>query len=426
MISGLTLHGVGPAREMKLTFGERLNIITGDNGLGKSFLLDCVWWALTRSWPAELNQGTPSGRKARPNEGEVGKITAEFVRTSRKTTSLSATYNRSKECWVCPAGRPLQHGITLYAMVDGSIAVWDPARNYRRDEKANRISAYVFTPNEIWDGRKEEGQTLLKGLIEDYSNVNFRSSGGHKLLEQMLKILSPPGEDLSPGDTTRISVIDSRDIPTIRMPYMADSPVPIIHASSAIKRMLSIAYILVWAWIEHRIACKLRGETPTTHITFLIDEIEAHLHPRWQRTILPALLQAINELMGNPEVKLLLSTHSPLVMASCEDLFNAEQDRWFDLDYDKSARRVTLTNRTFEKQGTAEAWLAGEAFDLSSDRSVGAESVINEASALLAGENATPEELTEMEHKLTDKLNSHDPYLARWRGLVERKFSIQP
>jgi hypothetical protein len=25
----------------------RLNILTGDNGLGKSFLLDCLWWMLT-------------------------------------------------------------------------------------------------------------------------------------------------------------------------------------------------------------------------------------------------------------------------------------------------------------------------------------------------------------------------------------------
>ncbi len=32
---------------MFLHFGLRLNIITGDNSLGKSFILDVVWWALT-------------------------------------------------------------------------------------------------------------------------------------------------------------------------------------------------------------------------------------------------------------------------------------------------------------------------------------------------------------------------------------------
>lgn len=31
------------------------NLITGDNGLGKSFLLDLIWYAMTRQWPSEAN-----------------------------------------------------------------------------------------------------------------------------------------------------------------------------------------------------------------------------------------------------------------------------------------------------------------------------------------------------------------------------------
>ncbi|WP_413173588.1 AAA family ATPase [Anabaena azotica] len=39
--------------------GDRLSLITGDNGLGKTFLLECSWWALTGHWaglPAYPNQ----------------------------------------------------------------------------------------------------------------------------------------------------------------------------------------------------------------------------------------------------------------------------------------------------------------------------------------------------------------------------------
>jgi hypothetical protein len=43
----LSLHGVGPSRELSFTPGERLTMITGDNGLGKTFLLECAWWSLT-------------------------------------------------------------------------------------------------------------------------------------------------------------------------------------------------------------------------------------------------------------------------------------------------------------------------------------------------------------------------------------------
>ncbi|NTU54478.1 MAG: AAA family ATPase [Chlorobiaceae bacterium] len=50
MIRELHLQGVGPVPEMSLSFADRLNLFTGDNGLGKTFLLDVVWWALTRTW----------------------------------------------------------------------------------------------------------------------------------------------------------------------------------------------------------------------------------------------------------------------------------------------------------------------------------------------------------------------------------------
>lgn len=43
----------------------------------------------------------------------------------------------------------------------------------------------------------------------------------------------------------------------------------------------------------------------------LIDEIEAYLHPRWQRRILPALQ------VGLPGVQIIVASHSPFVIASC-------------------------------------------------------------------------------------------------------------
>jgi predicted ATP-binding protein involved in virulence len=52
----------------------------------------------------------------------------------------------------------------------------------------------------------------------------------------------------------------------------------------------------------------LNGKRPGV---LLIDEIDAHLHPRWQRTILPALREAF------PEVQIIVSTHSPFVISSC-------------------------------------------------------------------------------------------------------------
>lgn len=45
----------------------------------------------------------------------------------------------------------------------------------------------------------------------------------------------------------------------------------------------------------------------------LLDEIEVHLHPAWQRKLLPAIQQAF------PKAQIIASTHSPFVVASLED-----------------------------------------------------------------------------------------------------------
>jgi len=46
----------------------------------------------------------------------------------------------------------------------------------------------------------------------------------------------------------------------------------------------------------------------------IIDEIEQHLHPRWQRTILPQLRTLF------PGIQFIVATHSPLVASSCLDV----------------------------------------------------------------------------------------------------------
>jgi recombinational DNA repair ATPase RecF len=59
MLEKLHLKNVGPAPELEMEFAPRLNIITGDNGLGKSFILDVAWFALTGNWLSQSNMAMP-------------------------------------------------------------------------------------------------------------------------------------------------------------------------------------------------------------------------------------------------------------------------------------------------------------------------------------------------------------------------------
>lgn len=423
MLKHLKLKNIGPASSMELEFGARLNILTGDNGLGKSFLLDIAWWSLTRRWPAEINPKLTGGKKAIPaiNESEA-KISFAFS-GKVKPEDYESNFLKKEQAWTGRAGRPANPGLVLFAMSDGSFAVWDPARNYWRTQDGvdvqERTAAYVFSPTEVWDGLLGPGNSwLCNGLIRDWASWQKEKKLPFKQLKDVLKVLSPSANEiLTPGDFTRISLDDVRDIPTVRMPYGQD--VAVIHASSGMRRIMALAYFLVWAWEEHKQAAKQIGEKETHQITFLIDEIESHLHPSWQLTIVPALLRVMETLAKKADVQLITATHSPLVMASVEPLFDAARDAWFDLDIE--SKSVKLRQREFEKQGDAATWLESEAFDLPSGRAIEYRELVEQAAKLLESENPSKDSISKMHQKLVDALSPTDEFLFRWRSICERK-----
>lgn len=426
MINKLKLNNVGPASKIKLDFGTRLNIFTGDNGLGKSFLLDIIWWAMTRKWPAEVNKNLVAGKQALPTQHGEGEIDFSITGKMGKILQYHSKFDRPSQAWTGKAGRPVNPGLVIYAMSDGSFAVWDPARNYWRTtgnmDVQERLPAYVFSPTEIWDGlykaKEEGGICLCNGLIRDWDSWQKENGATFKLLKKVLKLLSPSSqEQLEPGEKTRISHDDARDMPTIKMSYGQD--VPVVHASSGMRRIMALTYLLVWTWQEHKEAAKLNGEKTTNQVTFLIDEIESHLHPSWQLSIVPALLKTMDKMTTQAQVQLIAATHSPLVMTSLEPLFDEGKDAWFDLDLEN--KTVKLRKREFEKHGEVDNWLTSEAFDLLSIRAREYAELLDNASSMMQESSLDPESAKAMYQKLLRALNPKDSFLFRWRAFCEKK-----
>ena len=240
----------------------------------------------------------------------------------------------------------------------------------------------------------------------------------------MLESLSSSDDEkLLPGELTRVSLDDARDMPTIKMPYGQD--VPVVHASSGVRRVIALAYFLVWAWDEHEKASKLTGKKLTPQVTFLIDEIESHLHPSWQRVIIPSLLNVVNLLASDAKVQIITATHSPMIMASIEPLFSSSKDAWFDIDYeqpeDGTTSEVVLRKRDFIRRGDVCNWLMSEAFDLKSARSIEAERAIEEASLVMKENNLDREKIENVGERLKKVLSDIDSFWIRWNYFLEKK-----
>ncbi|NJK43781.1 MAG: ATP-binding protein [Pleurocapsa sp. SU_196_0] len=234
-----------------------------------------------------------------------------------------------------------------------------------------------------------------------------------------MKLSSDANELLEPGKLTRIGLDDVRDIPTIKMPYGQE--VPIVHASAGIRRIAALSYALVWTWQEHLRACEITGESPAKSIVVLIDELEEHLHPRWQRVILPALLETVQALTKQYklDVQIIATTHSPMVMASLEPLFDPEKDAWFDLNLVDG--KVTLEKMASYRQGDANAWLQSAAFDLSGTGSIQVDEAKDRAAKALEGSRLTKKKFLELDRELRSLLTDTDEFWIRWRFVGQKK-----
>ncbi|KQP49193.1 AAA family ATPase [Pseudorhodoferax sp. Leaf274] len=424
MLKELHLVKVGPCEEMKIVFKRRLNLLTGDNGLGKSFLLDIAWWAMTRHWPRTLNKALVSGYVARPDSSKEGSIEFVVEGMSNKGVRYKSQFSARDEEWTGKVGRPYNPGLVLYAMADGGFAVWDPARNYWKtvggQDVPGRVPAYVFSARDVWDGLKDEGGGLpsCNGLLSDWAG--WQKEGGaafRRLCLVLARLSESETEPLVPGPLTRVSKDDARDIPTLQTAY--GKAVPVLHASSGVRRIIALAYLLVWSWQEHQAASALNEEDTAPQVVFLIDEIEAHLHPRWQRMIVSALLDVTRELAGEAQVQLIVATHSPMVMASAEPRFESKVDAWFDLDLVAAGASrpagVQLVQRPFERLGDVSRWLVSQAFDLGSARSREAEVLIAQAEALAQDPGATASDGEKLTRELENVLGDIDPFWSRWR-----------
>jgi len=429
MLEHLHLKNVGPAPEMEMALAPRLNLITGDNGLGKSFPLDVAWWALTRRWPHEVNRKTTSGYMARPSDPKKPATISFELQSKTKSVAYTSTYTPRDEAWTGKAGRPPNPGLVIYAHADGGFSVWDPARNYWKTrgnvDVQDRLPAYVFTPQEVWDGLvmdvDGERTTVCGGLVRDWALWVAEGKKNAATMAKVLASMSPPGETaeaLRPGPLTRLSLNDARDIPSLQTPQGA---IPILHASAGVRRVTALAYMLLWSWNEHVKAAERLGEDVTAQVVLLFDEIEGHLHPRWQRSILDSLMRVVGVLHEGASIQLIAATHSPLVLASAEPFFDAAQDAWFDLDRDGEPREVHLRRRTFVRHGDVSDWLVSEAFDLRSARSLKAEKALDEAARALSDESFDVEAARRVEEKLRAVLGETDPFWLRWRYVGEAR-----
>lgn len=397
LLAFLSLQSLGPIAYLECKPATRLNLITGDNGVGKTFVLDTIWWAMTNDW-------------------------AEFPIAPRSSTIFSATPNITfqlagavahrpqtalydgKRGWVLSEDRNVVRSLVVYSRSDGAFTVWDPLR-YQSTQAPTKIQ---LDRNHVWFGKPP----LIEGLLRDL--VSWSLSSNREIIDLFLRTLarlSPPEmPKLTLGNPVSMPLEFSQQIPTLRHPY---GEVPLLFESAGIKRMVAMAYLIVWTWTKHQELAKALDRNVSSKLVLLVDELEAHLHPKWQRTVLPALLGVLSDLSSELDSQIFVATHSPFVTASMENDFRHESDKFFTLDL-QATGLADFHELEYRPRGPVDAWLTSPAFGLKDARSIEAAAATKEAERLQDIDDPDPEAVKNAHENLVRLLPSGDRFWPRW------------
>jgi energy-coupling factor transporter ATP-binding protein EcfA2 len=136
-------------------------------------------------------------------------------------------------------------------------------------------------------------------------------------------------------------------------------------------------------------------------LILFLDEIDIHLHPKWQRKVLPVVQKLF------PNAQIFVSTHSPFVVGSV-------QDAWvYKLD---DAKTQTAIEGIPSGAGTSYEVLLEEIFDVSEHYDVETQRLLAEMksarNALLADKTTSPDAFKAIAHTLAARSEELDGVVA--------------
>jgi predicted ATPase len=313
-LTALRLANVGPFDELELDFAEDWTVLLADNGCGKSTILRSIALALCGDDERAVRAG---GRLLKAN-AEHGSIQVRFGADIFETRLVrEATQVRVLPRQITPVqtgewlvlGFPAIRGVSLRGPGRGSGVI-------RRGPEVDDVLPLVAS--EVDSRLDDLTQWLLSTIYSSAATGSRRGKlGAPATVDRFFRVMSRLGSDID----LRFGGIDDEALEVLVV--TPDGRVPLHSVSQGMNSILTWTGSLISRLEEVEQESDQRGGRAGL---IMIDEIDAHLHPSWQRQIIDAAHAEF------PNVQFLVTTHSPLVVGSMAEgklwrLFRDEENR---------------------------------------------------------------------------------------------------
>ncbi|MDX9723416.1 MAG: AAA family ATPase [Myxococcota bacterium] len=342
-----------------LPLDPHLNVIVGANGAGKSTLLDAIAAALYEIVAANKRGGSrqraAQSASLRPTDlrlihrGDGSDTPASFVRFRATATDF---YPLDRFPDKTPTGDPValewtQH--ISYEPLDGFqyqgrtttrlAPIYDYFRALWRELGRSSPQALIPLPmvayyraSRRFDGQPELGRVLELALARedafthalDAGNADYAAMAQWFYLRENAELRTGAAGEGSFNDLRAMRQVLTHMVDGLRRVFFDGMPprlkVELAPAPGEGARILELAQLsdgyrnliaLVLDFARRLAQANPRWPNPLDAPgILLVDELELHLHPSWQQTVIPRLRAAF------PNTQLIVATHSPAVIST--------------------------------------------------------------------------------------------------------------
>jgi len=322
--------------EVELDLDERLTVLVGRNATGKTTLLEGIAVALG-AWVGAF----PDIREEHPRVGTIARLKTS-VQNGVPVTEIASPVRVMVSCEIAgasmrlgrdlgtdgwhdaedsPSSRPLKDIVkgvllpqtpqTLPVVASyGTGRVWQQKRE-RRSERSGLTSRFRGYHSALDAAADARGFASWMAWREEdrVQRLARAAEEGRSLTE----VRSPELEAVSAAACGCLEnarrLYHSANYQELRVDFHDGSTIPFSALSDGQRNLIAVAADI--AWRASQLNPHLGPEAPTkTPGVVLIDEIDLHLHPAWQRRVLGDLVRIF------PLVQFVVTTHSPQVLST--------------------------------------------------------------------------------------------------------------
>ena len=327
-IKEVKVENFRPFKDEKVEFDKGINLIIGNNGAGKtsvlsalSYILSGCVWGITGRNHLSLNV-----EDIRIKTEKIGDSTYdhEYCFPTIVTGKIDLSSGEKEFTCAIEDNKFLTNNIPTYSRIlnkDELIKGNYPIISFQTFDREWKLPKNNKNTVTIQTGvsRREEGykncllgsgnEKMIQEWVLKMSMIEFeRKDTVHefrtfqKIIEQFMQQIEGFGQNYRVKYSTEMAGLVFDD---------GINETPIYEMSTGYKALLSMVMDLAYR------AAILNPEKNFDYREIngivLIDEIDAHLHPRWQWRVIDALTSIF------PKVQFIVATHSPIVISSAKD-----------------------------------------------------------------------------------------------------------